>query len=170
MLNFLQTRVERLALTIITTLAEYRNRKQSSVGGISLNPKHTLPSGVTYLLDSSGKKLVGTNRYALRFEPGQSVPPPNTHGSVTIFMLKGLSGISPIDHGCIDSSMLPTLQYDSDGGLTIYLQSDSPGKTLESNWLATQNGQFTVSFQLFWNVPCPTTDATWKIPIIRRRN
>jgi hypothetical protein len=161
--------VEKLALTIISKLAEYRHRKGASVGR-TLNPRYTGSPGITCLLDSSGKKLVGTNRYILRFEPGEFVPPPNTHWSVTIWIFEGLSAISPIHHGCIDSSMLPTLQHDSDGRLTIYVQSDSPGQTLESNWLCTQNGQFMVSLKLCWNVPRTTTSVTWKVPSLRRTN
>jgi hypothetical protein len=42
---------------------------------------------------------------------------------------------NPISRYLINSPMLPDLNLDSEGGLTIDIQSDSPGKDKESNWL-----------------------------------
>jgi hypothetical protein len=116
--------------------------------------------------------MFGANRYTLRFEPRQSVPPADTLWSLTLFEFlpsEGLVGISPIHHGEIDSSMLPRLQRDEDGGFTIYIQPDLPSQNLESNWLCTQNGQFMVLLRLFWTGR-PTTAVTWKIPRVLRMN
>ena len=35
----------------------------------------------------------------------------------------------------INSPMLPQLKLDPDGGLTLYLQAESPGEDRQSNWL-----------------------------------
>ena len=47
---------------------------------------------------------------------------------------------NPIDRYSVGdrSGMKP----DSDGGLTIYVQKDSPGADKESNWLPAPDGQF----------------------------
>ena len=39
----------------------------------------------------------------------------------------------------INSPMLPQLQRDADGGLTLYIQNKSPGKDREANWLAIRH-------------------------------
>ena len=68
------------------------------------------------------------------FKPGQL--PVNAFRSVTMFdgstklMIKTRSSVN-----LINSAMLSTLNKDSDGGITLCLQHDSPGPQLESNWL-----------------------------------
>ena len=42
---------------------------------------------------------------------------------------------NPLKRYLINSTMLPSLKRDKDGGLTLYLQEDSPGAAMESNWL-----------------------------------
>ena len=46
--------------------------------------------------------------------------------------------------------MLPDLKRDADGGLTLYLQHESPGKDKESNWLPAPNGPFFAVMRLYW--------------------
>src|SRR5215510_7388712 len=42
---------------------------------------------------------------------------------------------NPINRYLINSPMLPSLKKDADGGITINVQHESPGKERESNWL-----------------------------------
>ena len=42
---------------------------------------------------------------------------------------------NPINRYLINSPMLPTLKTDKDGGVTIYIQAESPGAEKEANWL-----------------------------------
>ena len=42
---------------------------------------------------------------------------------------------NPINRYLINSPMLPGMKKGADGSLTLYIQKDSPGKALESNWL-----------------------------------
>jgi Protein of unknown function (DUF1214) len=53
----------------------------------------------------------------------------------------------------IDSPMLPQLKRDADGGLTLTIQNESPGKNKEANWLPAPKGPFTMYMRLYWPKP-----------------
>jgi hypothetical protein len=57
--------------------------------------------------------------------------------------------------------MLPNLKKDADGGLTLYIQHDSPGKDKESNWLPAPEGPFVTVIRLYWPKP-EALKGTWK--------
>jgi hypothetical protein len=42
------------------------------------------------------------------------------------------------------------LKRDADGGLTIYIQNDSPGADKESNWLPAPKGPFMMAARYYW--------------------
>ena len=46
--------------------------------------------------------------------------------------------------------MLPQLKRDADGGLTLYIQNESPGKDKEANWLPAPKGPFFMAMRLYW--------------------
>jgi hypothetical protein len=65
--------------------------------------------------------------------------------------------------------MLPDLKRDDDQGLTLYIQSESPGTDKEANWLPAPAGSFWVTMRLYW----PKEEAlnrTWKQPPLKRQN
>ena len=49
---------------------------------------------------------------------------------------------NPINRYLINSPMLPQLKRDADGGLTLFIQNESPGKDKEDNWLPAPKGPF----------------------------
>ena len=49
----------------------------------------------------------------------------------------------------------------ANGGLTIYIQKDSPGKDKEANWLPAPDGPFWTAMRLYWPKP-EAFDCTWK--------
>jgi hypothetical protein len=57
---------------------------------------------------------------------------------------------NPIDRYLINSPMLPGLEKNPDGSLTIYVQKGSPGKDKESNWLPAPDGAFYMVMRLYW--------------------
>ena len=57
---------------------------------------------------------------------------------------------NPINRYLINSPMLSDLKKDADGGLTLYVQHDSPGKDKESNWLPAPEGPFVTVMRLYW--------------------
>src|SRR6266403_844506 len=88
-----------------------------------------------YTVDEAKQKLEGANRYTLRFAPGQ-LPPVHAFWSLTMYELpQSLLVANPINRYLINSPMLPQLNRDADGGLTLLIQNESPGKDKEANWL-----------------------------------
>lgn len=52
------------------------------------------------------------------------------------------------------------LKKNPDGSLTLYIQRDSPGSDLESNWLPAPNGPIYLVMRLYW----PKTQAPSVLP------
>jgi hypothetical protein len=113
--------------------------------------------------DSAGAALNGANDYTYRFLPGQ-LPPVNAFWSLTMYKLpESLLVANPIDRYLINSAMLPSLTPDADGGITLYVQNESPGPDKESNWLPAPQGPFLLLLRLYW----PKDEALngeWKAP------
>lgn len=118
--------------------------------------------------DADGQPLDGSKgKYTLRFAPGQ-LPPVNAFWSVTMYDLpQQLLVKNSINRYLINSPMLPQLKKDADGGLTIYIQSDSPGKDKEANWLPAPNGPFVVFMRYYWPKQALLEDQ-WKTPAVTR--
>ena len=120
-----------------------------------------------YMVDADGQKLDGSHRYTLRFAPGQ-LPPVNSFWSLTMYELpESLLVANPLDRYLINSPMLPNLVRDADGGITLYLQHDSPGKAGEPNWLPAPKGPFSAVMRLYWPKP-EALDGTWNMPPLAR--
>jgi hypothetical protein len=121
-----------------------------------------------YLVDSDGAKLdAATNRYTLRFAPDQ-LPPVNAFWSLTMYELPAsLLVENPLHRYLINSPMLPGLKRDADGGFTLHLQHDSPGKEREANWLPAPKGPFFAAMRLYWPKEA-ALDGSWQAPPLRR--
>ena len=76
-------------------------------------------------------------RTAIRFASRRtSLPPVNAFWSLTIYELpSSLLSANPLNRYLINSPMLPDLKRDADGGVTLYVQHESPGGEQEANWL-----------------------------------
>src|SRR5204862_2672926 len=97
-----------------------------------------------YYVDATKQKLDGANRYTLRFAPGQ-LPPINAFWSLTMYdEPQSLLVANPINRYLINSPMLPQLKRDADGGLTLIIQNQFPGKDKEPNWLPAPKGLFSM--------------------------
>jgi hypothetical protein len=120
-----------------------------------------------YGVDADGQKLDGANRYTLRFAPGQ-LPPVNAFWSLTMYeMPASLLVANPLNRYLLNSPMLGQFQKDADGGLTLYIQNESPGKEKESNWLPAPKGAFFMAMRLYW----PKDEALsgkWKAPAVNK--
>jgi len=44
--------------------------------------------------------------------------------------------------------MLPQFKKDADGGLTFYIQHESPGANEQANWLPAPNGPFWIAMRM----------------------
>jgi hypothetical protein len=121
----------------------------------------------TYYVDAAKQKLDGANRYTLRFAPGQ-LPPVNAFWSLTMYdEPQSLLVANPINRYLVNSPMLPQLKRDADGGLTLIVQNESPGKEKESNWLPGPKGPFSMIMRLYWPKEA-ARDAKWKQPPLQR--
>ena len=116
-----------------------------------------------YAVDEAKQKLNGANRYTVRFAPGQ-LPPVHAFWSLTMYELpKSLLVANPINRYLINSPMLPQLKRDADGGLTLIIQNESPGKEKEANWLPAPKGPFVMAMRLYWPKE-EAVDGKWTAP------
>jgi hypothetical protein len=121
----------------------------------------------TYYVDEAKQKLDGANRYALRFPPDQ-LPPVNAFWSLTMYSEPAsLLVANPIDRYLINSPMLPQLQRDADGGLTLIVQNETPGKDKEANWLPAPKGPFSMIMRLYWPKD-EAVEGKWTAPPVKR--
>jgi hypothetical protein len=120
-----------------------------------------------YVVDARGQPLDGSHRYALHFAPGDA-PPARAFWSLTLYkMPESLLSENPLHRYLINSPMLPTLKKDKDGGITLYVQHASPGKSKESNWLPAPEGSFVMAMRIYWP-EAAALDGTWKQPPLEK--
>jgi hypothetical protein len=144
----------------------YLYRMAAAVLGIYGNSKQEAMYPV-FAIDAEGQKLDGANKYTVRFAPEQ-LPPVNAFWSVTMYDLpQSLLVANPINRYLINSPMLPALVKDADGGLTLYVQNETPGKDKEPNWLPAPKGPFMAVLRLYWPKEA-ALDGTWKNPPITK--
>ena len=141
----------------------YAFRLGAAVAGIYGNSKEEAVY-IPYYVDSAGQWLdTSVNRYILHFAPGQ-LPPVNAFWSLTAYEIpSSLLCANPLNRYLINSPMMPDLQKDKDGGLTLYVQNESPGKDRESNWLPAPKGKVKLILRLY-RPNKEAYDGTWKAP------
>jgi hypothetical protein len=140
----------------------YLYRMGTAVLGIYGNSKEEAMYPL-YGVDAEGQKLDGANRYTMHFAPGQ-LPPVNAFWSLTMYELPAsLLVANPLNRYLLNSPMLPQFVKDPDGGLTLYVQNESPGADKEPNWLPAPKGPFLVFMRLYWPKQ-EALDGTWKHP------
>ncbi|WP_394041165.1 DUF1254 domain-containing protein [Xanthobacter autotrophicus] len=146
---------------------DYLGRMAAAAFGIYGNSKEEAIYPA-YFVDSEGRPLDGAkHRYTLRFGPGE-LPPVNAFWSLTMYELPtSLLVANPLKRYLINSAMLPGLKRDADGGITLYLQHDSPDKDAQSNWLPAPAGPFWATMRLYWPQPA-ALDGKWKAPPLER--
>lgn len=142
---------------------EYRSRALTAYRGLgALPPTEALYSSA--LADGQGQPLHGRNRYRLHFPNGQ-IPPARAFWSLTIYGADQFFVANPIDRFAIGDR--DALKLGADGALDLYLQHESPGPALKSNWLPTPAGLFSMTLRLY--VPRPEAlDGRWYAPPIER--
>jgi hypothetical protein len=142
---------------------DYLARMSSAVLGIYGNSMQEA-NYPAYFTDSDGKPLDGaSSRYTVRFEPGK-LPPVNAFWSLTMYELPAsLLTENAINRYLINSTMERDLIRDGDGGITLYIQHESPGAKRERNWLPAPKGPFFMILREYWPKP-EALDGTWKAP------
>jgi hypothetical protein len=99
-------------------------------------------------VDSKGANLDGsTGKYTLTFAKGKT-PPVGAFWSTTMYdQKKRLMVENPINRYKIGST--DNMVANKDGSITIYIQAESPGKKLESNWLPAPKAPFYMLFRMY---------------------
>lgn len=144
----------------------YTYRMVAAVTGIYGNSKEEALYPA-YVIDAQGRPLDGGNRYTLRFT-ADGLPPVNAFWSLTLYeMPSSLLSANPLNRYLLNSPMLPQFVRDADGGLTLYIQHESPGAALEPNWLPAPEGAFAMAMRLYWPKP-EALDGRWTAPPLAR--
>jgi hypothetical protein len=118
--------------------------------------------------DAEGRNLDASgSSYTLRFAPDR-LPPVNAFWSLAMYeQPSNLLVVNSLERYLISSPMLPGLKRDADGGLTLYIQHESPGPDRESNWLPAPNGSFIAVLRLYWPKK-EALDGRWKEPRLQK--
>lgn len=131
-------------------------------GIISNDPAEAIYFNTT--IDANGKAFEGGTRYTMRFAPGQ-LPNVEAFWSITMYDPTYNLVDNPINRYAI-GNRTPDLKKDADGGLTLFIQSDSPGKDKESNWLpSTKTGSFLVIMRTYMPGP-EIVEQKWAPPAV----
>jgi hypothetical protein len=144
----------------------YLYRMAAAVLGIYGNSKQEAMYPF-YSVDADKQPLDGTNRYTLHFAPDQ-LPPVNAFWSLTMYELPtSLLVANSLNRYLLNSPMLPQFKRDADGGITFYIQHESPNADLEANWLPAPKGPFFCALRLYWP-KSEALDGTWQSPAVQR--
>jgi hypothetical protein len=114
--------------------------------------------------DSKNQPLSGQNTYAITFAKGQA-PPVKGFWSVTLYNDLHLWNPNPMNRFSLGTKN-KTLQFNTDGSLTLYAGVKSPGTDKESNWLQAPNGTFSLYIRAYW-ADKSILDGTWQPPTIQ---
>ena len=117
------------------------------------------------MADADGKKIVGNNNYTMHFSKDK-LPPVDAFWSLTMYDKEGFQVANELNRFAIGDR--DDLVYNKDGSLDIYIQTKSPGKDKESNWLPSPNkGELGITLRLY--VPKPQAlDGRWIPPVITK--
>lgn len=144
----------------------YLYRMMAAIAGIFGNSKQEAMYPL-FTVDGDGKKLDGANRYTLYFESGK-LPPVKGFWSLTMYELPAsLLFANPLKRYLLNSPMLPQFKLDTDGGLTFFIQNESPGKDKEANWLPAPKGPFFMVMRLYWPKP-DALEGKWNAPPLKK--
>lgn len=108
-------------------------------------------------------KFDGAKRYVMHFEKGK-LPPVKGFWSLTMYDRQMFFVDNPLNRYTL--SARNALKKNADGSVDLYIQHESPGKALESNWLPAPAGGFVLMMRLYWpdETPPSILDGSWKIP------
>jgi hypothetical protein len=146
---------------------DWLKRAAAAKGGIYGNDAVEAMYPMTKTL-ANGEVLDGSkHNYTLTFAAEQ-FPPVNAFWSVTMYDGKTQLLIeNPINRYLVNSPMLPGMNKNADGSVTLYIQKDNPGADKENNWLPAPNGLIYLVMRLYWPKATPPSilppgEGTWE--------
>jgi hypothetical protein len=119
---------------------------------------------LAYFVDANHQPLdASKNKYTLQFAKGQ-LPPAHAFWSLTMYDGKSqLLVANQLKRYLLNSAMLKSFKYGTDGSLTFYVQKTSPSVGKESNWLPAPDGSFYSILRVYMPAP-EVVNGTWKKP------
>ncbi len=141
----------------------YLNRATVAMTALGAN----LPQDAVYprtQLDSSGRRLNGSNKYVIHFAKHQ-LPPVNAFWSITMYNNKNFFVKNPLNRYSLNDRS--KLAYNNDGSLDIYVQYQPPDKRRLANWLPTPQGDFNMIARLYWPKR-EVLSRQWRMPGVQR--
>lgn len=119
----------------------------------------------TAYVDDTGAALHGASSYVIHFP---TPPPVEAFWSITMYDDEDFYLVeNPIDRYSI-GDRTPTLTYNDDGSLDIYIQHESPGPDLEGNWLPAPAGGFRPVMRAY-QPAAPILDGNFTVPAIQKQ-
>ena len=115
--------------------------------------------------NSNSQQLVGETSYAVTFPKGQ-LPPVKGFWSLTVYNPEHVFAPNAINRFALGTKN-KSLKYNSDGSLTIYLGTKSPGADKEPNWIPAPAGNFSIWLRAYWPDKA-ILDGSWKPPVVSR--
>lgn len=113
--------------------------------------------------DGGGDPFERGARYRLKFPAGKT-PPADYFWSLEMIIVPQVRLVdNPLKRYVIDSRMAG-LKTAADGSLEIAIQHDSPGPELESNWLPSPEGGFSLTLRLY-GPKAEAVDGRWRAPL-----
>ena len=104
-------------------------------------------------LDADGEALDGSkHKYVLHFEADE-IPPVKAFWSLSMYKLPEQLFIENEINRYVISSATEGLRYEEDGSLNVYIQKETPGGEMTSNWLPAHDGPFSLQARLYWPEP-----------------
>jgi hypothetical protein len=118
-------------------------------------------------LDNDGLRLNGSGRYTVTFAKGQT-PPVYGFWSLTLYNEHHFFAPNEINRYSVGTKNTD-LTRNSDGSLTIYVQTNAPPKEQRTNWLpAPTDAGFTLYCRAYWPKP-QVMDGSWTPPVERQK-
>lgn len=117
-----------------------------------------------YFVDANHQPLdASKSRYELHFAKDE-LPPNKAFWSMTMYDGKSqLLVANPLKRYLLNSTMLKSYKYGSDGSLTFYIAHDNPGPAKEPNWLPAPDGPFYCVLRVYLPDDA-VVNGTWKRP------
>ena len=119
---------------------------------------------LAYFVDATGAPADASKRdFTLTFPKG-GMPPAHAFWSATMYDGKTqLLVANPLNRYLLNSTMLKSFKYGSDGSLTVYVSKNSPGPDKQPNWLPAPDGPFYLVLRMYMPAP-EVINGTWKKP------
>ena len=145
---------------------DYLDRAFVATAGLGANRRQDAVF-LTAEKDADGKDFDGASKkYVLHLNKGQ-MPPVEGFWSLTMYNSTYSFVPNPLNR--YNLSQRDKFVTNADGSVDIYLQTDSPGKLKEANWLPTPQEKFVPMLRLYWprTTPPSILDGTWNPPAIQ---